>query len=137
MRLLTFDLMVCSLSSSQTVNYADKRNTQKAWIEFDIASISDVLCKWSSYAIFSFKTHSSRGERLLIRDNAIAKKFKEGTTTYSLALSFSSIVNADMERECASEEHGNVHHRSKAKVNFFTIYFGGGLQLVPFHFLSL
>jgi len=39
--------MVCfSLSSNKTVHCADKTDTQKAWIEFDIASISDdVLCK--------------------------------------------------------------------------------------------
>ena len=39
------------------MHYADERDAQEAWIEFDIASLSDVLCKWLSYAR-SFKTHT-------------------------------------------------------------------------------
>jgi hypothetical protein len=54
--------MVCSLSCSETVHYTHKKDTQEAWIEFGIASISDVLCKRSSFA-FSFETHTSKSEK--------------------------------------------------------------------------
>ena len=67
--------MVCSLSSGETVHYADKRNTQEAWIEFGIASISDVLCKWASYACF-LRHIAAETRDLLIRNDAIANEFR-------------------------------------------------------------
>jgi hypothetical protein len=65
--------------------YADERRPQDARIEFDIALISDMLCKWSSYAC-SFEIHANRSERLLIINDATVKEFKANIRTHNSAL---------------------------------------------------
>ena len=109
--------MVCSLSPSKKVHYVNKRNSQEACIEFNTASISGVLCKWSTYAC-SFETYILvEARNLLIRNNAIAKDFKENTTACNPALNFIPI-NAALKKRYDYEEHvacvlcihGNVHH---------------------------
>ena len=89
--MLTSDLMVCSVSSSETVHYAHKRNTQEAWIEFDIASISAVLY----YAMLAPLTHASRGERFADQNYATAMKFKANIRAYNLALISTSKYRID------------------------------------------
>lgn len=67
------------------MHYADKRDAQKAWIEFDIGSILDVLYKRSIYACF-FEIHTNRSERLPIRNYVITEEFKTDIRTKQCSL---------------------------------------------------